>query len=322
MDINSKNNIAGVFLIMSKIIVFGGTGWVGHYIVLDLAAHGHEVVVASRGQREENYAVNPVGVRRIVVDKSSEEQMQKLFEEKFDIVIDTVPTPESIALVFKYAGKLRHYLHCSSTGGYTPLPFIPCDETARFHGEAGKGWSNKAVCDAEVMRLFNVYGFPATVIRPCYITGGGDKLPIDNLGGRREEFIPEVLEEKVLEVADNGLALLQPIHVEDLARSFRLAIENRASIGERYNICLDHALAVKDYLALTAEALGKRCNLEFVPLEELLVRHPENPRGLNFFAKHMCFSIEKARREIGYVPEHSVEETIVETARLCAKRFV
>ena len=35
-----------------------------------------------------------------------------------------------------------------------------------------------------------------------------------------------MLAQKVLEVADNGLALLQPIHVEDLARSFRLAVEN------------------------------------------------------------------------------------------------
>lgn len=307
---------------MRKVIVFGGTGWVGNHIVLELAAHGYDVTIASRGQKAEPYAVlPPASVRRVVVDKTSESDMQKLFEEKFDIVIDSVPSMESIALVYKYAGKLRHYLHCSSTGAYAPLPFIPCDETALYHCEPGKGWYNKALCDCEVLELFNRKGFPATVIRPCYITGGPDKLPIDNLGGRRKEFIPSVLAEKTLEVADNGLALLQPIHVADLARSFRLAIENRCSIGERYNICLDHALPVKDYLALNAEALGKRCNLEFVPLEELVQRHPEDVGGLRFFATHMCFSIEKAKREIGYVPEHTVEETIVETARFAAARF-
>ena len=316
-----------------KAIVFGGTGWVGHHIVLDLLKHGYDATVASRGAKSEaDYAEPlPAGTRRITIDKNSAPEMVKLFAaEKFEIVIDSVPSLNSIANVFKFARGLRHYLHCSSTGGYAPLPFLPCDETARYHGAAeddkledivGVGWKGKTFCDAEVMRLFNIYGFPATVIRPCYITGGGDRLPLDNLGGRRERFLPDILAGNTLEVPDNGLSLLQPIHVKDLARSFRLAIENRRSIGERYNICLDHALPFKNYLELNAEALGKKAVMEFVPLAELLVRHPEDPLGLRFVATHMCFTIAKARSEIGYEPEHTPEEAIAETARLCAAKL-
>lgn len=307
---------------MRRVILFGGTGWVGHYVALDLKKHNYDVVVASRGRKEEAYAVGIGDIPRVIVDKADEKQMQEFLQNNpFDIVIDMVPTPESIDNIYKYAAKMRHYLHCSSTGGYTPLPFIPCNETAHYHGKAGKGWVNKAVCDAKVMNMFQSCGFPATVIRPCYITGGGDKLPIDNLGGRRVDFIPDMLQEKVLEVADNGLALLQPIHVEDLARSFRLAIENTVSIGQCYNICLDHAVTVNEYLAITADAIGKKLNIEYVPLAELLIRHPDNPFGLKFFAEHMCFSIDKARRDIGYVPRHGVEETIAETAVLSAQRI-
>ena len=168
---------------------------------------------------------------------------------------------------------------------------------------------------------FQCLRFPGTVIRPCYITGGGDCLPLDNLGGRRKDFLPDIIAGKTLEVPDNGLALLQPIHVKDLARSFRLAVENRRSIGERYNICLDHALPLKDYLALNGEAIGKKVNLEFVPLAELLVRYPDNPVGLSFVATHMCFTIDKARTEIGYEPTYTPEEAICETARLCAAKL-
>ena len=57
------------------------------------------------------------------------------------------------------------------------------------------------------------------------------------------------------------------------------------------------------------------------PLAELLIRHPDNPFGLKFFAEHMCFSIEKARRDLNYIPRHGVEETIAETAYLTALRF-
>ena len=316
-----------------KVLVFGGTGWVGHHIVLDLLRHGYDVTVASRGSKSEaNYAEPlPAGTRRITVNKSSASEMQALLgSERFETVIDSVPSLDSIANVFKYARGLRHYLHCSSTGGYAPLPFVPCDETARYHGAdpedkledtIGVGWKGKAFCDAEVMRLFNVSGFPATVIRPCYITGGSDRLPLDNLGGRREDFLPDILAGKTLEVPDNGLSLLQPIHVKDLARSFRLAIENRRSIGERYNICLDHALPLKEYLELNAAALGKKAAMEFVPLDELLRRHPEDPVGLRFVATHMCFTIAKARCEIGYEPEYTPEEAIAETARLCAAQL-
>jgi len=306
-----------------KVLVLGGTGWVGHHIVLDFAKNGYDVTVASRGTKSESHYAEPVpaSARRVTVDKSNAAQMQQLLQERFEIIIDSVPTEESIDNVFKYATGLRHYLHCSSTGGYAPLPFVPCNETAPYRGFAGDGWKNKAVCDAKVMELFNVYGFPGTVIRPCYITGGGDYLPLDNLGGRRKDFLPDIIAGKPLEVPDNGLALLQPIHVKDLARSFRLAVENRRSIGERYNICLDHALPLKDYLALNGEAIGKKVELEFVPLAELLVRHPDNPIGLNFVATHMCFTIDKAKTEIGYIPSYTPEEAICETARLCAAKL-
>ncbi len=315
-----------------KVIVFGGTGWVGHHIVLDLLKNGYDVTVASRGTKAESHYAEPLpaGTRRVIVDKNDPEEMKSLLAERFEIIIDSVPTTASIDNVFKYASGLRHYLHCSSTGGYAPLPFIPCNETARYHGAGaddtlektiGVGWKNKAFCDSKVQELFNIYGFPATVIRPCYITGGGDRLPLDNLGGRRKEFLPDIIAGKTLEVPDNGLSLLQPIHVKDLARSFRLAIENRRSIGERYNICLDHALPFKDYLALNGDALGKKVELEYVPLAELLRRHPEDPVGLRFAATHMCFSIAKAQCEIGYEPEYTPEEAIVETAKLCAAQL-
>ena len=54
---------------------------------------------------------------------------------------------------------------------------------------------------------------------------------------------------------------------------------------------------------------------------DLLRRHPEDPTGLRFVATHMCFSIAKAQSEIGYVPEYTPEEAIIETAQLCAAKL-
>ena len=162
-------------------------------------------------------------------------------------------------------------------------------------------------------------GFPATVIRPCYITGPG-MVPLDNLGGRRKDYIADVLAEKVLDVPDDGQALLQPIHVIDLATSFCLCVENTRSIGQIYNICLSHAVPLWKYHELTAQALGKKAHLNFIPLEEM-VRKYEGKTGITdmrFVATHMCFSIEKAVRDLGYAPHCTPEEAIQETARWAA----
>ena len=35
-----------------KTIVFGGTGWLGHNIVLQLLDAGHDVTICSRGQKK------------------------------------------------------------------------------------------------------------------------------------------------------------------------------------------------------------------------------------------------------------------------------
>ena len=44
-----------------------------------------------------------------------------------------------------------------------------------------------------------------------------------------------------------------------------------------------------------------------------------NDTWLRFFATHMCFTNEKARRELGFVPTHTPEEAIIETARAFGK---
>lgn len=308
---------------MKKVIVFGGTGWLGHKVALNFANAGCDVTVVSRGSKNREVFAERLGkIRRITADKKSEEAMRSILAENYDIIIDTVPNVDSINHIHNFAGSnLEHYIHCSSTGGYAPLPFIPCDETAPYGGFDGKsGWASKALVDNLVMELFGKTGFPATVIRPCYITGGGDLLPLDNLGGRRPDFIPDILEGKVLDLPEDGQALLQPIHVDDLADSFLLAAATRKSISQRYNICLDHAVPIKRYVELNAEAIGCKAKINYMSVPDMLAKYGDTIDAiwLRFFATHMCFTIEKARRELGYNPKHTPEETIRETARATA----
>ncbi len=301
-----------------KVIVFGGTGWLGHNIALQLEKAGMDVTICSRGQKS-LFLAEVKHVKTKIADKKNDTDMKAVLSEGYEAVIDTVPTLESIALVRKYAVGLKHYIHCSSVGGYAPLPFIPCDETAPYTGFNSAGWLQKAAVDTEVMELFSKEGFPATVLRPSYITGPG-MLPLDNQGGRRQDYIADILAEKSLDVPDNGLALLHPVHVRDLAGAFVLALQQPESVGEIYNICQNHAVTLQKYHELNAAALGKKAHLNFVPLNDMLKKYEGriNETGLRFLSTHMCYSIDKAVRDLSYKPHCTTEEAIEETARWAA----
>jgi nucleoside-diphosphate-sugar epimerase len=304
-----------------KVIVFGGTGWIGHKIALQFASSDYDVTICSRGAKA-GFSEKVAALKSIKADKNVEAEVRGIFENRFDLVIDSVPTEKSIEYIYKYAVGIKHYIHCSSTGGYTPLPFIPGDETAPYTGfKFGGGWTAKARCDAMVMDLFSKNGFPATVIRPCYITGPG-MLPLDNLGDRRPDFIADIMNNVPLDLPDNGLALLQPVHADDLAHSFLLAAETARSIGQIYNICLEKAVTLNRYLEINAAAFDTKPVINYLPLEEMLVKYGDaiNPVGLRFLANHMCFDISKAREQLGYRPAHTTEDTIAETAIWTAKK--
>jgi len=304
-----------------KILLFGGSGWLGHHIALELAAKNYDLTIVTRGKKQ-TFLQEIANLHVVTADKSDEAAMKQIFETAYTHVIDTVPTEKSIELIHKYASHLQHYLHCSSTGGYAPLPFIPCNETVFYNGFApGTGWDQKRIVDNQVLQLFRENGFPATVIRPCYITGPG-MLPMDNLGGRRTDFIADIIAEKTLDLPENGKALLQPIHVRDLAHSFYLGLVHPdAAIGQVYNICLSHAFSLNDYLALTASVFNRKPVINYMSVADMLKKYGSsiNEIGLKFLVEHMSFTIEKAARDLEYKPSHTPEEAVIETALWAAK---
>jgi len=302
-----------------KALVFGGTGWVGHRIALALAEDGYEVTVCSRGGMTE-FSAAVSSLRQLRADKNNPAELERIFaEERYDLVVDSVPSEAAIQGMANHARGLKHYLHCSSTGGYAPLPFLPGDETAPYPGFA-VSWMQKKRVDELAMGLFQQNGFPATIIRPCYISGPG-KNPLDNLGGRRNDFIADIQAEKELDVVNDGQALLQPIHVDDLATAFVLAARSsRQSIGQIYNICLEKAVTLNRYLEISASALNVGVKLHHLPLEAMLQKYTGkiDEIGLRFLAQHMCFDITKAKTQLGFRPRHSTAETIEENARWSA----
>lgn len=301
-----------------RVLVIGGTGWVGHTIANTCEMAGCEVAVCARNP-EGNFGpqLSPQ-IERIQADKHDPQQMVPVLERGWDGIVDSVPTTRAIELIAKQAKGLRRYVHISSTGGYAPLPVVPGDESLPYDHFLG-GWASKAEVDELALTLQAEQGFPTTVLRPSYITGPG-KRPLDNVGGRREDFIADVIAERELVLPDQGLSLLHPVHVQDLANATLAALNIPETAGEIFNICLAKAVTLTRYLELTAAALNRQPVIRYLPVAEILRQQPEvQERGLRFLATHMCFDIGKAVRLLGYEPHISTEAAIAETARWTAR---
>lgn len=111
------------------VVIIGGTGHVGTYLVPRLVSEGYTVTVISRNIRKA-YQPDPLwsAVNMVVLDREQLE-LKGIFADEIrnlqpDIVIDMICFSEESArmMVAALAGSIKHYLHCGSmwVHGYEP----------------------------------------------------------------------------------------------------------------------------------------------------------------------------------------------------------
>src|SRR5215212_5599330 len=158
-----------------RVIVIGGSGHVGTFLVPQLVEAGHEVVSISRGQREP-YQAHPAWslVEQLTLDREAEEAGgtfgERVAELEPDVVVDMICfTPESARqLVEALRGRVRHFLHCGTIWVHGHSTQVPATEDLprRPFGEYGV---QKAQIEAYLLHEARCNGFPATLLHPGHI---------------------------------------------------------------------------------------------------------------------------------------------------------
>lgn len=160
-----------------RILVLGGTGFIGPHIVRHLIARGHQVTIFTRGRRDADL---PPGIERLVGDRMINDtipqgNLRALEGRRWDAVFDDSATDprwvrQSTALL-KESGL---YLFVSSTGVFLPYLTPKNDETAPVITTPANSTEygiRKAQSEVVVREAFGDRGI---VIRPGYIVGPGD----------------------------------------------------------------------------------------------------------------------------------------------------
>lgn len=226
-----------------KIFIAGGTGFVGGHLKRELQKRGHELrlLVHRRGRDGDK------GVEQVEGDVTALESFVQALNG-CDAVINLVgiirefPSREvtferlhvqatANMLAATQKAGIRRYLQMSALGTRP-------DAVAGYH---------KTKFRAE--ELVRASGLDWTIMRPSLIYGPKDAF-INMLAGQLR-MVP------VMPLIGDGTYRLQPIHGDDVARCFALALEMPETIGQCYELCGNDRLSYVDLLDNIAAAMGK-----------------------------------------------------------------
>lgn len=215
-----------------RVLILGGTGFIGPHFVEVLRTHGHKLTLFNRGKR--NPGLFP-DVEALTGDRNG--QLEALEGRDWDVVIDNSGyRPREVKLTADLLkDHVQHYLYISSISAYADLSKPGIDEDyplARLRDPTVEEITNetygglKAACEQVVEQT---YGKRCTIIRPSYIVGPGDSTdrftywPVRTARGG-EMLAPGTASDPV-----------QFIDVRDLADFVSRCVER--NIGGRYNLC-------------------------------------------------------------------------------------
>lgn len=254
-----------------KVLIFGGTGFIGPHFVRELRGGGHKLTLFNRGKR--NPGLFP-DIETLIGDRNG--QLEALKGRDWDVAIDDsgyFPAQVQVSTQL-LKDRVQHYIYVSSISAYADLTPAGIDEDyklAQLKDPTVKEITDqtygglKALCEQAVEQSF---GTRQSVIRPSYIVGPGD-------GSDRFTYWP-------VRAARGGEMLvpgtprdpIQFIDVRDLAEFMRLCVEQR--IAGRYNLCNPPGAVTMGALLETSKRLSQSdarfrwADLKFLETEKLL----------------------------------------------------
>ncbi|WP_435006626.1 NAD-dependent epimerase/dehydratase family protein [Tundrisphaera lichenicola] len=213
--------------------------------------------------------------------------------------------------------KVARFVHVSSLGVYEGRDHYGTDETTPPAAEALDGYTRSKV-EAEALALSYVKdrGLPLSVVRPGFIYGERDRTVLPKLvhslrTGRFAYF-------------GSGDQALNCIYVKNLVEAIFLAAEVPGAVGEVFNVTDGDGVSKKQFIGRVAQLAGLKPPRRKIPLwlawtlAILLERRAKrkkattpplvNKARYKFLGLNLDYSIEKARRILGYSPPFTTEQ--------------
>lgn len=270
---------------MARTLVIGGTQLIGRALVEQLLARGDEVVLMHRG------AETPFGnrVQSIRCDRNDTAAVQTaLAGQRFDVAYDNVydwqrgTTPDQVlAAARALAPGLARYVFTSSVAVYPPggvydedAALVPVDHPDPYAAQ-------KANTERALFDLHRTEGLPVTTLRPAFIYGA------HNAFDREAFFFDRLRDGRPIIIPDDGLATMQWVWAEDVARAAIRATTNEVAVGQAYNLGNYPPITQLDFVHLLSRAAGQEAQVVHVPRARIHERGGSVMAPPNYFGVYL-----------------------------------
>jgi nucleoside-diphosphate-sugar epimerase len=319
-----------------KVLVTGGTGFVGSHLVRRLLSRGHEVTTLDRSPGlfdDELRALGATMLSGSVTDAADVDRAVAGQEVVYHLAspFGDILEPDAAYWAIEVDGTrnvleasgrhgVRRVVHCSTQGVHGIIADPPGDEDSPI---APRDYYCYSKAEGEkVVRDFLARGMDVVVVRPTSVYGPGDTrgwLKLYRMVGTGW----------FLMIGD-GRTYNHPVYVENLVDLFELVAVAPQARGRTYLAGDEQAVTLSELVSSVAAAAG--CNVRIVRFPwygaalacasviEAAGRHlgfspPVFRRRLSWFKTNRAFRIDRAREELGYTPRVGLQEGLRRTAK-------
>jgi nucleoside-diphosphate-sugar epimerase len=283
-----------------RVVVLGGTRFIGRAIVEDLAAAGHDLLLVHRGILEPEGMPEALHVHTERKDLLSHESELAAFKPDAAIDCRALTRADAETAIAALSADIR-------------LVVISSVDVYRAFGALNDDRETDPVpIDEDSPVRPNRYPYRGLMegmddydkldVEDAYLARGGTSLRLPMVYGerdyqRREEFIlRRVRAGRTRIPVGAGTWLACRGYVRDLARGARLALESSAAAGEVLNLCEDRTYSIGMWSRMILDAAGSNAELVRVA-DELL---PEDLKETGTMTQHIAASAHRARAMLGW----------------------
>jgi nucleoside-diphosphate-sugar epimerase len=314
---------------LMRILVIGGTNFMGPLVIRSLSEQGHEVTVFHRGQTQTDL---PSGVKEILGDRRSlNEKTVELQRFVPEVVLDMIPFTEQDALdvMCTFSGTAHRLVAISSQDVYRafgrvnsketgPVESLPITEESPLrqnlypyrgvtqrNQDDPKKWQDdydKILVERVVMGDANL---PGTILRLPMVYGPGDYQH------RIFSYLKHMDDKRPAILLDEAEAQWKWTHgyVENVADAIALAVTDQRSAGQIYNVGEPFTFTMTEWVVLIGKIAGWQGRVVTVPHGRL----PEPLRWNINAEQDIVVDSSCIRSELGYTERVDVEEALRRT---------
>jgi nucleoside-diphosphate-sugar epimerase len=284
-----------------RILVMGGTRFVGRPVVAHLVEAGHDVTLFTRGRQPV-----PDGVAHLQGDRSVAADLAALAGQPFDVIVDSSGrTLEDTRSVLLHTGAPRHRLvYVSSAGVYADSDTWPLDE------ESPTDPASRHAGKAETESWLLAEGIPFTSFRPTYIIGPGNYNPIERW------FFDRLVHGRPMPLPGDGQLITQLGDVRDLAVAMVRCLEVDASCNRIYNCSGRQGVTLRGLVAAAAVACGRDpATVEIRSFDPALLDKKAR-KAFPLRLSHFFTDTHRLQRELAWQPSFDLARSLSENFQM------